>query len=69
MLKVTVSHIAPTSQGLVLGLQVEHKKAGWMRFCTTVLAVNDLTYGERQMLMQWLEDADPRMEELDNPLF
>jgi len=43
-MKITVTSILPHPSGLVLGLRVEHEKAGWIRFATTVLlidAVND----------------------------
>lgn len=67
-LKVTVSGVAPSPQGLRLGLTIEHEQAHWMRFATTVLVLDTLTYAERQFLLEFLEDY-PRDRELDEPLF
>jgi hypothetical protein len=69
-MKITVSQIAPSRKGLRLGLRIEHEKAGWVRFATTVLLLDSLTYAERQMLLSWLEDS-PRQDDWDEdiPLF
>lgn len=56
-MKITVSQIAPSREGLRLGLRIEHEKAHWVRFGVTVLALDRLTYAERQLLLSWLEDA------------
>jgi hypothetical protein len=55
--KITLSQIAPHPQGLLLGLRVEHEKAGWIRFCTTVLLVNELPLSERKTLYEALNKA------------
>lgn len=69
-IKVTVSQVAPSPEGLLLGVVVEHTKAKWMRFSTCVLAPKHLTYAERQYLLAFLEGyADMRDEEYDEPLF
>lgn len=69
-IKVTVSQIAPSPEGLLLGVVVEHTKAKWMRFTTCVLAPRILTYAERQYLLAFLEGYTdtPELVE-DEPLF
>lgn len=68
MFKITVSQIAPSREGLRLGLIVEHEKAGWIRFAVTTLAPNQLSWSERQLLLSFLEDS-PQEEVADEPLF
>jgi hypothetical protein len=69
-MKITVSQVAPSPLGLRLGLRVEHEKAGWVRFDTTVLVLDRLTYAERAFLTNWLNDSrrDEEWEE-DCPMF
>lgn len=67
-MKVTITSTTPSKQGLHLGLRIEHEKAGWVRFATTVLVAGSLNYRERQMILDWLEDARTPLEtELDTP--
>lgn len=67
-MKVTITSTTPSNQGLHLGLRIEHEKAGWVRFATTVLVASSLNYRERQMILDWLEDArEPLESELDTP--
>lgn len=69
-MKVTISQVAPTKSGLRLGLRIEHEKAGWVRFATTVLLLDRLTYSERAMLLAWLENTRSAENwEDDDPLF
>lgn len=69
-MKVAITQVAPHPQGLRLGLRVEHEKAGWIRFETTVLLVDQLSIFERQSLLSALDGASGRLvEDLDIPLF
>jgi len=68
-MKVTISQVAPSPQGLRLGLRIEHEKAGWIRFGTTVLLLEDLTYAERGYVTDWLNGRAVEVEDLDQPLF
>jgi hypothetical protein len=56
-MKVTVTQIAPHPQGLRLGLRIEHEKAAWIRFATTVLLVEELTTEERGTLYHAMNKA------------
>lgn len=56
-MKVTLTQIAPHPQGLALGLRIEHEKAGWIRFATTVLLVEELPQEERKTLFEALNRA------------
>lgn len=68
--KITVSQVAPSKRGLLLGLRLEDDKGKWVRFGMTVLVVDELKYHERQLLLSWLEDAaESPYRELDQPLF
>ncbi|HKN46200.1 MAG TPA: hypothetical protein VJW23_19995 [Propionibacteriaceae bacterium] len=68
-MKVTITSAAPSTQGLRLGLRIEHEKAGWIRFATTVLVVKDLTYGERAYLTEALNRFEQELDDVDEPLF
>jgi len=69
-MKITVTQVAPSKRGLLLGLKLEDEKHGWVRFAMTVLVAEDLKYHERQLLLSWLEDAaESPYRELDVPLF
>lgn len=68
-MKVTITSAAPSTQGLRLGLRLEHEKAGWIRFATTVLVVKDLTYAERAYLTEQLNAFSYELDEEDEPLF
>jgi len=69
-MKITVSQVAPSERGLLLGLRLEDDKGKWVRFGMTVLVMNELKYHERQLLLSWLEDAaESPLRELDLPLF
>lgn len=68
-MKVTISQAAPTPSGLVLGLRVELQNAGWIRFATTVLVVDDLDLASRQALTaalnNFLAPSDLLAEDLE----
>lgn len=68
-MKVTISQIAPHPQGLVLGVRIEHEKAGWVRFSTTVLVSSELTRMERVWLLDMLNGArDDVLDYVDEEL-
>lgn len=56
-MKITITDSHPTPSGLRLGLRVEHEKAGWIRFATTVLVVDRLSFESRQAVVQALNEA------------
>lgn len=69
-MKITVTDILPSTKGLVLGLRVEHEKAGWIRFATTVLLVESLDVETRRWLVRSLDrclESDSRW--VDESLF
>lgn len=68
MFTITITQVAPSSQGLCLGLTIKHEKAGWMRFSTVLLAPKDLSWQDRHQLLRWLEDLSdyvPTDEQLE----
>lgn len=70
-MKVTVSTATPSPSGLRLGLRVEHEKAGWVRFCTTVVLYDDLDAESVQAITHWLNhryDAEREGEQDALPL-
>lgn len=70
-MKVTITSTAPSQGGVRLGLRIEHEKAGWIRFCSTVLLINDLKMHEREWLVAALNhgaDPDRFVEDLELPL-
>lgn len=70
-IKVTVNQIAPSPQGLVLGLTVEGEKRSWIRFTTTVIAVSELKASERAWIYEALLKAENEImaAEVEEPLF
>lgn len=69
-MKITVTGTAPHPQGLMVGLRVEVQRAGWIRFATTVLIVEDLSNDDRRAITEALnKSADRVREDLDTPLF
>lgn len=70
-MKITVTSVCPTPQGVRFGLRVEHEKAGWVRFATTVLLVDALTNDDRRALTKALDSAAFRWNEdlVSEPLF
>ena len=68
-MKVTVSTATPSPSGLRLGLRVEHEKAGWVRFATSVLLYDDLDAESIQAITYWLNHrCDAEREDLDEAL-
>jgi hypothetical protein len=66
-MKITVSQVAPHPQGLVCGLRIEHERAGWVRFATTVLVTAQLDEESRATLTAALnraDDTDSRYEDV-----
>lgn len=69
-MKVTITGASPDPQGLRLGLRIEHERAGWVKFDTTVLVCDRLSVFERASLLSALDHAaGTRVEDLDLPLF
>lgn len=69
-MKVTVTGVSPHRDGLRLGLTVEHERAGWVRFTTSVLVVDRLSIWERESLMSALDHAIGQVDAgQDRPLF
>ena len=68
-MKVTVDKATPSPSGLRLGLRIEHEKAGWIRFATTVVLYDQLDGESVQAITRWLnQQADRSREDLDVPL-
>jgi hypothetical protein len=71
-MKITITSVSPHRQGVYLGCTISHEKAGWIRFATTVLVLEDLTSAERSIFTHALDRAAYRTrEDLDDaePLF
>lgn len=70
-MKVAVTKVTPHREGLYLGLVIKHEKAGWVRFATTVLVVDDLSPLERRMILHALSKSRDQVldTEVEVPLF
>jgi hypothetical protein len=67
-MKITVVGISPHPKGLLCGLRVEHERAGWIRFATTVLVVDEMDKESRQAIVALLNraaESDSRWEDVD----
>ena len=68
-MKVTVTGIAVTEQGLRLGLTIQHEKAGWIRFAGSMVLYETLSAADMRSLVQWWHQSqDQAGEERDEPL-
>lgn len=70
--KITVQSVAPSDQGILLGLRIEHEKAGWIRFGCSLIVMEDLTAAERAMFVDRLNKAHLKVlddEVEDEPLW
>lgn len=69
MIKVTVNEAIPTPEGVLLGLTVEHARAGWVRFTTTMLFTHELSPEEWGELAFYARTEPNPDDYEDTPLF
>lgn len=67
-MKVTITSAVPTERGLRLALRVEHERAGWIRFCASVLLYDDITDESLRAIVRDLELRRQLADERDEPL-
>lgn len=60
-IRITVQSLAPSDDGVLLGLRLEHEQAGWIRFGVSLLILEDLTDAERAFLVDRLNKAHMRV--------
>lgn len=67
-MKVTVTQVIPTKDGLRLALRIESDRAGWLRFGATAVLFEDWSDETCVQVTRWLNRRHDQACEADEPL-